>query len=148
MQESLVNEKKQSAEQTRKLTEDIEVLKRDKEIKAKEYSVKITRANKLVEQYKKMTDNVAGKYIDSKAKQFGVSSTEIKSRLGEKYTLEDVDKLVENLQSYKVAMNKLPIALQENKGRMRVTESKESLVKDKTLDDTVDESLLRLVDIL
>jgi hypothetical protein len=44
-------------------------------------------------------------------------------------------------------MNKLPIELRGGK-KVKVTESKEPIKLNKGVDDTVDESLLRLIDIL
>ena len=145
LQERLSNEKTQKEKVTKTLNESIELLKKDKIIKAKEYSDKISKANKIVEHYKTVATNLLEHYIESKAKMFGVNPKDIKARLHEGYTFNDVDKVCESLQGYTVALNKLPMALQDSKNRVRVTESVETIVKNK-FDDTIDESLLRLID--
>jgi hypothetical protein len=89
------------------------------------------------------------KYIESKAKMLGLTTSDVKSKLTESYSFSDVDKVCESLQGYKVAMNKLPIELKTNSSKVRVTESKEPIRLDKKgIDDNVDESLLRLINIL
>ena len=145
LQEKLSQERAQSAEKTKTLTESIEELKRDKQIKAKEYSEKIAKANRIVEHYRNQANKAMDRYIESKAKMFGMISSDIKSRLGESYTFDDVDKICEGLSGYKVALGKLPIALQDKKVKVRVTESKEPINKG-AFDDTVDDSLFRLID--
>nr|DAH43767.1 MAG TPA: Prohead core protein serine protease [Caudoviricetes sp.] len=146
LQENLLSEREQSAEQTRKLTESIEELKRDKEIKAKEYSSKLARASKLLEHYKQTVNDAKDRYIESKAKMVGISAIEVKNRLTENYSFSDIDKVCDDLQGYKIALGKLPVALQNTKVKMRVNESIEPLIRDKSKDDTVDDSLLRLID--
>lgn len=141
-----MSERERSAEQTRKLTESIEELKRDKEIKAKEYSSKLARASKLLEHYKQTVNDAKDRYIESKAKMVGISAIEVKNRLTENYSFSDIDKVCDDLQGYKIALGKLPVALQNTKVKMRVNESIEPLIRDKSKDDTVDDSLLRLID--
>ena len=55
------------------------------------------------------------RYIKSQAVRLGVSVNEIKNRLNESYTFDDIDEVCESLQSYKLNMSKLPFAsLKEN----------------------------------
>ena len=88
---------------------------------------------------------------------FGLTKADITNRLSENYTFEDIDNICESLQSYSLAMNKLPINLTSNgnknsnnsKIKMKVTESKESIKPNGFgFDDEVDESLLRLAGLL
>lgn len=80
----------------------------------------------------------------------GVDSLQIKSKLTEGYTFEDIDRICEELQSYKANMRKLPIDLVEQKEfKFKITESKEPIknaipTNSNRFDDEVDDSLLRL----
>jgi hypothetical protein len=44
----------------------------------------------------------------------GVSTDEIKNRLNENYSFKDIDNICENLQSYKLSINKLPFEVQKS----------------------------------
>lgn len=130
---------------SKNLTEQIEEVKKDSQIKSKEYLTKIQKANKLVEQYKLKAQQATDYYIKSKALMLGVTTNDIKSRLTEGYTFEDIDSVCESLQKYTLNMSKLPLSITSGKSKVRVTESIEP-IKPKSFgfDDEVDESLLRL----
>lgn len=66
------------------------------------------KSTKLVEKYKNFAHEIANRYIDSKALALGVSSNEIKNRLSESYTLDEVDEVCEDLQDYSINISKLP----------------------------------------
>ena len=138
---------KQEKLQVHKLSEKLEEEKKNNLIKTKEYSSKITKANKLVEHYKNLAQNALDNYIKSKAIMLGVTTNDIKSRLTESYSFEDIDYACEALQKYNLNMSKLPISLSSNASKVRVIESKET-IKPQNLrglfDDEVDDSLLRL----
>ena len=127
------------------LNESIEELKKNSAIKAKEYSNKLSKANSIVEHYKKIASVAVNKYIESKAQSLGVNPSDIKRRLSENYNFKDIDKVCEDLQGYQVTLSKLPINLQQNKKmNVKVTESIEPIKPKGRFDDDVDESLLRL----
>ena len=92
----------------------------------KKLNDEINQKSKLVEQYKKIANNTVNKYIDSKAIMLGVSSNEIKNRLPQSYTLNDIDMICENLQSYSVNINKLPFDLRTSK--VQVQSPKENII--------------------
>lgn len=144
LQEKLTLERKQKQEETNALAESISELKKDKQIKAKEYSSKIEKANRIVEHYKNVANQAMDRYIEQRARVLGLTKQDIKSRLNESYTFENVDSVCESLQGYKVAMGKLPVSLQDKKVKVKVVESKEPINKG-VYDDTVDDSLVRLV---
>ena len=127
------------------LVENIEELKKDSEIKAKNYSSKIKRANELVEHYKNVANKAVDKYIDSRARMIVVTSKKNKNRLKEDYSFSDIDKVCESLQGFKLNISKLPFDVDGKKARIRVQESVEP-IKPKTpeIDDEVDDSLLRM----
>jgi hypothetical protein len=76
----------------------------------------------------------------------GVSTDEIKNRLNENYSFKDIDNICENLQSYKLSINKLPFEVQKSL-KMSITESKNDPLKVPSgLDDCVDDTLIRLAE--
>ena len=145
MTESLKAERIQAEVKEKTLTESIEEMKKNSAIKAKEYTQKISKANSIVEHYKKIANTAVSKYIESKAQVLGIDSSEIQRRLSENYSFNDIDKICEDLQGYQVTLSRLPINLQPNKKlKIKVTESKEPIKPKGRFDDEVDESLLRL----
>ena len=147
---SLVEEyntfKKDSQEKINSLNESLEEAKQDSVIKSKEYSSKLSRANKLVEQYKTIAKSAVERYIASRAKMLGVSTNEIKNRLSESYSFDDIDKVCEDLRAYKLNISNLPFNVSgPTKTKVRVTESKEPIKPRGSYDDIVDDQLLNLI---
>lgn len=109
---------------------------------------KYQRSQKLVERYKNLAYDIANRYIDSKALALGVSSNEIKNRLNESYTLDDVDKVCDQLQKQVVNISKLPFQLDKPgsmRARLRENRNSDPLKDmDSEYDDTVDDYLLDL----
>jgi chromosome segregation ATPase len=146
LNESLVEIKKAAEAEKITLTEQVNELKQDAVIKKKEYASKLSTANKLVEQYRDVAKKAVTRYIDSKARALGISSNEIRNRLSESYSFEDIDAVCEELQQYRVNMNNLPFNLgATNSGKVKVTESKEPIKPLSRFDDDVDDSLLKMV---
>ena len=101
--------------ETKALNEKIEGLQKDLDINRKQYSEKLDKSQKLVEKYRNIAQVSVDRYIKSQAVRLGVSVNEIKNRLNESYTFDDIDEVCESLQSYKLSMSKLPFApLKEN----------------------------------
>lgn len=131
-------------EKIKNLTESIETMKSDSESKDKEYCEKLNREEKLKENYKKIAKTVVNRYIESKATALGVKVDEIKNKLPESYTIDDIDSICEELQSYALNISKLPFNV-DRKVKVKVRESKnETLSLDKEVDEDVDDSLYRL----
>ena len=77
----------------------------------------------------------------------GVSTNEIKNRLNESYTIDDIDKICEELQSYALNISKLPFSV-DRKVRVKVTESKKEFLRPGSdMDDEIDDSLLTLANL-
>ena len=77
----------------------------------------------------------------------GITPNEIKNRLAESYTVEDIDKVCEDLQAYSLNISKLPIAFTKNV-KVKVTEAKnDNLRINANSDDDIDDSLLGLAKI-
>ena len=134
-----------------KLTKENQNLKSEL-LKTKDSSSKLEekyqRSQKLVERYKNIAYDIANRYIDSKALALGVSSNEIKNRLNESYTLDDVDKVCDQLQKQVVNISKLPFQLDKPgsmRARLRENRNSDPLKDmDGEYDDTVDDYLLDL----
>ena len=113
---------------------------------------KYQKSTVLVEKYKQFAHKIANKYIDTKALSLGVSVNEIKNRLNENYSLNDVDKVCDDLQRYSINISKLPFQLDKSENmrvRLREDKSKDPLGKmDSQYDDTVDDYLLDLAGLL
>jgi hypothetical protein len=147
LNESLTKQKSEHEAKIVKLNESIAVLNSSSQSKEKEASKKIERLETLKESYKKLANETMTHYIESKAQMLGVSVNEIKTRLPESYTVEDVDSICEELQSYELNISKLPFSV-DRKVKVKVRESKnESLPVNKNVDDDVDSSLLNLAGI-
>ena len=135
-----------------KLLEQISTLKKDAEMKKTEYSHKLEQANKLVEKYKKVANKAVERYIESQADKIGVSAKEIKNKLPESYTFNDIDSICEDLQSDRLTLSKLPFSTSKNNLnesiKINVTPSKnESIMPGETFnaDDEIDEMLKSLL---
>ena len=100
---------------------------------------------------KKLTKNTVTRYIESKAKMIGVTAKEITSKLNGNYTVDAVDSICEELQSYKLTISKLPFNVDKNqKFKAKVPESKNDILNSHNIlniDDEVDDSLIRLADL-
>lgn len=138
--ESYENEKKQ-------LNENIADLRNTIEIKNKEYSQKLQKSNTLVEKYKKIASKAVDKYIDSQALMLGITKNEIKNRLSESYSFDEIDAVCEDLKEYKLNISKLPFRTTNlNKNiQMKITPSKnETILPANSFGDEVDEQLMNL----
>ena len=113
-----------------------------------EYSDKLAKANAVTEKYRKIAKASIDKYIESKASILGVSSQDIKNRLSENYSFDEIDRVCESMKSYRVNMSRLPFetsTLKKNNVTVKVTESKEPILPSYGLDDEVDSSLMGLI---
>lgn len=129
------------------LTEKLTEVQKDLELSKKNLSIKSTKSNELVEHYKKIAVNCINYYINSQAKILGISAKEIKQKLPKNYNFDDINRICESLQTYKVNMNKLPFNTMLNeslpKAQFRNVNDK-LLVKNDNMDDMVDDQLLSL----
>lgn len=133
---------KRKESEVKELTEQLEDVKANAELKRSEYNKTITKAKTLIKEYKQLAKGTVDRYIESKAVMLGVTANEIKNRLNENYSLDEIDKVCESLQSYQVNISKLPFNINRN---VRVTESKkEALQVQSPFDDEIDEDLLAL----
>lgn len=140
-------ENTEAIKQVQTLNESINELKNTSEADKKQLTSKLTKTEKIAESYKKIANETVRRYIDSKATMLGVSSNEIKNKLGESYTIDDIDEICEDLKSYALNISKLPFNV-DRKVKMKVTESKNDLLVPSTgMDDEIDDSLLTLANL-
>lgn len=135
-----------------KLNESIDRLQKDLDKQADDYNKKLANANKLVENYKSITQKAVDKYIDSQALMIGVSSNEIKNKLSNNYSFNDIDIICENLKDYKVNVSKLPFRttspLMENAQIKTTSYKKDSILPAVDDSDEVDNQLKNLAGLI
>lgn len=149
LKERIHEQVKTSSNTERVLNEQLAEVQNNLEIKTKEYSQKVAKANKLVEQYKAVANKAVDRYIESRARILGVSTTEIKNRLSESYSFEEIDDVCDNLRDYQLNISKLPFRavrepLKENVTITATPSKNESILPANGFDDDVDEQLKTL----
>lgn len=146
--ETLTNKAAEDLVEIKKLKESLETTKTNSNKKLTEANERIIKAKKLIEKYKFLAHDTAERYIERRATALGISKNEILNRLNESYTLDDVDKLCEELQDYSLNISKLPFAFDKpGKAKVRIREdrSRDPLRNlDNQYDDDVDDYLLDL----
>ena len=126
LNESLAN----SNEEVKKLTESVETV------------------NTLKESYKKLANQAMNALIEERANTLGLTSIDIKRKLGASYTISDVDRVCEELKRYQLNISKLPFSI-DKKVSVRVNESLANHRSQASEfdDDDVDDSLIRMANI-
>ena len=127
------------------LNEQISELKKDSEIKNRQYSQKLQKSNNLVESYKKLAKKALDRYIESKAITLGITANEIKNKLKENYSFDDIDRVCEDLRSYKRNISRLPFNLGEANIKSVSLKESASSKKFTNPDDVVDQDLFNLL---
>ena len=133
------------------LTESVAQLKKDISLQKSNADQKLAKSKQLIEKYKKATNIAVDKYIESQAVRLGSSVEEIKNRLPESYSFNDIDKICEDLQNYNLNMSKLPFntlakKVNTNEG-LKVTgvpSKNESILPVNRFDDDIDADLMYL----
>ena len=169
LNESVSKKVDELSSQSQSKDEEIKTLKEDLEKKEKEYNDNTTSLNEALKvkdekilglekkinesvlvanKYKKLAQDTVNRYIESKATMLGVNSNEIKNKLNETYTISDIDKVCEDLKTYKLNMSKLPFNLKDGM-KVRVKESVNEPLANRTRpgfvgDDDIDEGLIKM----
>lgn len=111
------------------LTERLVAVQTEAENSEKELRSKLEESRKAVQQnanvakkYKAQYTAVLERYIASKASMLGVRPTDITSRLGESYTLDNIDKVCEDL----LDMGRPAFGLGLGQPKVKINESKEN----------------------
>lgn len=137
-------EKRALNEQLNAVKNELADMKADSAIKNSEYKKKLSDVTRLIESYKQISTNAVDRYIESQAHLLGISAQDIKNKLNEKYSLDDVDKVCGDLREYKVNISSLPFTMTPQ-SKVRITESKETRIMKSPYDDDVDDSLFTLL---
>ena len=143
LNESVQIQNKRYTTKIESLNTTITELKTDSEIKHKQYSQKLQKCNKMVESYRTVAKNAIDRYIECKATNLGITATEIKNRLRENYSFDDIDKVCESLRSYKRNISKLPFDI-NNVSRVTLKEDA-TTQRFTNPDDVVDQNLFDLL---
>lgn len=144
LNEELESTKKLAEEKENKLNESIAEIKKNLTIKTNNYTNKLTASNKLVEKYRTTAKLAVDRYIQLQATMLGASANEIKNKLPENYSFDDIDSICENFRDFKLRVNKLPIGLQQKNVKVSINESRDPIIPVSRVDDSVDDSLLKL----
>lgn len=148
--EKAVNDSKKEKElfekEKSKLQEGLLEAKNDAKIIKTQANAKLTSAQQLVEKYKNVAKLAVDKYINSQAVALGIKPEEIKNRLKENYSFNDIDKVCEEVQRYKINLRALPFDVSAKKPlRMRINESRPIVDpvtdNDNRVDDDIDDTL-------
>lgn len=119
--------------------------------KNSELTESLNKQTALKESYKKLANEAMNMLIEEKAKQLGLTSQDIKRKLGSTYTIADVTTVCEELKRYQLNVSKLPFSIDRKVG-VRVNEavSRASINRAASRqfeDDDVDDSLMRLANL-
>ncbi len=144
LKENLLLEKKSHKDEVTSLNEKLEKVKKDYDLKLNESNSKLAKSIKLTEKYKNFVNATVDRYIESKAIMLGISANEIKNRLNESYTLDDVDRICEDLQNYNLRMSRLPFNVSKDT-RVSIQQTQKPQVKNSNDDDDTS-GLVKMMD--
>ena len=144
LNEELEQEKEKSKKQLNSLKENLEEVKQNSIIREKELNTKLTRAKALNEHLQKVTNTAVNKYIESKAKLTGIRVEDVKKRLGENYSFNDIDRICEDLSNTQLDISTLPFNINKIKNsniKVSIKESQEPIKPKSRYDDDIDDQL-------
>ena len=150
--EKFEKEKSELRAQNVRLQESIQDLRKDAQILRSQSSTKLSTAQALVEKYKSVAQIAIDKYIKLQATRLGIDAGEIKRKLNENYSFNDIDSVCEDLQKYRLTVNALPFEISrvnpKQPIKMSIKESRETIkpINDDGFDadDDIDASFFNL----
>ncbi len=144
LNEQLRDQASKAEREVATLNESLSEARQDSALIKRECQKKLQKAQNLVEHYKKVAAAASDKYIEAKARMIGVKASDIKSKLNEGYSFNDIEKVCGDLQNYQLQVGALPFNLAKaDKVKVSLKESKaDSIVPKNRFDDEIDESLL------
>lgn len=132
-------EKRQSA-----LNEQVSTVQKDSEQKIKQLQEKLNKATDVATKYQNIAKKAVDRYITEKTNALGISSADVKSRLGKSYSFGDIDRICESLSTSRLAVNKLPFKVSQV-SEIKVTETQKPSINFDD-GDYIDPQLQGLVD--
>ena len=149
LNESLKSTRDSHSSELAKLNEQLDQVKKSAEMEKAKVTEQLNKATKLTEGYKNLANTAINKYIDVKAQILGLTAKDIKRKLGESYTIADIDQVCSDLKSYNLNVSKLPFSI-DRKVSVRVNEAmgKSPVMTSSHIadDDDVSSMLIRLAD--
>lgn len=132
----------ENARKVERLTEKLNNVEKELCSKNDELSAATAKMNEsanLAKNYKAKFSAILNKYVESKATMLGVKSSEIVSKLGESYTLSDIDKVCDNMLNESVGnfRQPLPFASRRTTVRPSASASVETLKNGYDVDDSL-----------
>ena len=151
LNESVENLKTKYENKFKELREQVIKESAEAEKKATQLNESLSKATALKESYKKLANQAMNMLIEERATQLGLTSQDIKRKLGASYTISDVNTVCEELKRYQLNISKLPFSV-DRKVNVRVNEgvSKAAInraASNQYEDDDVDDSLIRLANL-
>lgn len=147
--QSLTEQLNEANIEKQSLTEKISDLEKDSKIIRSQLTATTSKAKELTEKYKTIAKTAVDKYINSQALRYGIKVADIKQRLSESYSFNDIDNVCEQLKTYKINMNSLPFDVNSKPIRVKINESKQftsTPFSDNGVDDDVDATLLSFLE--
>ena len=138
-----LNEATNSKATINKLNENVNSLKEQLSTKDNE----LAKVTKLAKRLKSALKESRNAYVKAQAIAYGINEAELRSRLKESYSLNDVDSICEALSEQKLNLSKLPFRLNENT-RINFKASTNEYIRGNNYldDDAISENLLRMLD--
>lgn len=127
------------------LNDKMSELQKDSSQKLKQLQEKLERANTSVSKYQDIARKAVNRYITEKANALGISSEDVKNRLGKTYSFNDIDRICESLSTNRLAINRLPFKVSQV-SEVKMTESVKPSMSLVTDGDYIDDQLQGLVD--
>jgi len=151
LNEALIIKQAEYEEKITALTKQLTESKTKADSKIEMLTENIAKMTNVKESYRKLANKAVNKYIEVKSEILGLTPTDIKRKLGESYTMEDVDQVCEDLKQYQLNISKLPFSVDRKIG-VRVNESTSNKALNianprRFTDDDVDDSLIRLANL-
>jgi len=121
-----------------------EVKKLNEQLSAK--STEVDKVTNIAKKYKNALNEAKNLYVKSQAQAYGISESDLRSKLTESYSVKDVDSKCNELVQLKSNMSKLPFRINEST-KVNFKPSKNEYIKDHILDDddVVSDSLLSML---
>lgn len=141
--ESLASLKKDYESRLGSLGESLSKANAESERAKGELTGKAEKSQRLAEGYRKLMNEAVDRLISSKALALGISEKEIRGKLGDRYTFDDIDKVCESLGAYELNISKLPFSV-DRQVKFKVSGQSEAVGPAASFDDDVDETTLKM----
>ena len=147
MTESLTAENatkiKNLSENLEKAQAELAEVKENLSTRVNSYKSKFEESIKVAKAYKEALTKTLDRYIESKASMLGVRVADIKGKLSEKYTINEIDAVCDKLLNESVNYTRLPLGI-NGKSSIKINESKQRVSTAPEYGYEIDDQLLEL----